>query len=690
MRHPSSLPHRTVREDLRLPLADGTTLAARLWRPVSGPPVPALLEYLPDRLSDWTAARDAERHPWYAGHGYASVRVDLRGHGNSDGLPGEAHGEQYGERESADGVEVVRWLAEQPWCSGRVGLFGIGPGATGALRIAALAPEPLAAVVAVCPSDDRYGNEASYLGGSVLGCDLPAGSAARLAAAARPPDPRYVGDDWRLMWLERLGSLEPPVHTWLAHQSRDAYWRRGDLGEDYAAIRAAVLAVGGWAEPSRDCVLRLVEHLTAPVRGLIGPWAHQYPDRERGPGPAIGFLQETLRWWDQWLKGEERGVLDEPGLRSWMPGPAPSPAGSPQRAAPTGGDAAPAGRWIGEDGWPSDDVREIHYGLADTLRTAGTPEGERFVPVRTPQQTGVEAGRPPPPRRPRRLPPRPRAEDGRSVCFDSAPLAERTEILGRPSLVVRLRCAADRGHLVVRLCDVAPDGSSALVTRGVLSLAARRGPERMTPWEPGAVEDVEVELAAIAHAFVPGHRIRLALSSTYWPWLWPLPETAGFGVDPGHSTLMLPVRHLAADVGRAPITFAEPEQGAPLEVHVAPREDGRPEQQLTLDLGGGEWRLAVCPDRGASRSYPDGLVTTERLEETYRIRRGDPLSASAHCERSVRLQRPDQGWDVTVTTGSELGCDGSDFVARDRLTAWEGGAVLFERDWERRIPRTTG
>ncbi|MFI9272317.1 CocE/NonD family hydrolase [Kitasatospora sp. NPDC052896] len=674
MQHPSSYPNRITREEPRIPLPEGGTLHARLWRPVTGTPVPALLEYLPARLGDGTATRDAERHPWYAGHGYASLRVDARGHGNSAGFAGD----EYAPHELTDGVAVIEWLARQPWCNGRVGLFGLGRGGTAGLQLAALAPEPLRAVVAVCATDDRYRNDGHHLGGSLLAEELPARSAELLALAAAPPDPRYAGTDadWRQAWLARLAAVEPPLHRWLAHQTRDHYWRRGSVAEDYRAIRAAVLAVGGWAEPHRDTVLRLVERLAAPVRGLIGPWAHDYPDRDRRH--PIGFLQETLRWWDHWLKDLDTGVLAEPALRSWMPEPPDEPG------------AEHDGRWIGEDGWPSDDVREIHYDLADTLRTAGTPSGERYVPVRSPQQTGIDAGRPCPTGSPADLPPDQRAEDGRSVCFDGAPLSERVEILGGPVVRLRLRGTAARGQVVARLCDVAPDGSSALVTRGVLNLTARHGRDQVVPWEPGAVEEVEVELAAIAHAFPVGHRIRLALSSAYWPWIWPQPPDAGFGVDPGHGVLTLPVRHLAADIGRAPITFGPPEQAAPLEVLVAHRTDARPERLATHEFATGEWRLAADPDLGGAHSHPDGVIRTDEVRESYRIRQDDPLSATARAERTVRFQRPDQGWDVTLRSSAELSCDATSFTAVHRLTGWEAGAVVFERDWERRFPRSAG
>lgn len=456
----TEFPYETTREDVYIPLSDGTRLYARIWRPLTDEPVPALLEYLPYRLSDWTAPRDWQRHPWYAGHGYASVRVDVRGHGNSEGLPGD----EYDARELEDGVAVIHWLAQQEWCSGRVGMFGISWGGFNSLQIAALAPEPLKAIVTVCSTDDRYDNDVHYMGGSVLAVDMHAWAATMLAFVCRPPDPAQVGDDWREMWLKRLEAVDPFIHTWLAHQSRDDYWKHGSVCEDYGAIKAKVLAVGGWHDPYRDTVLRLVEHLDPEqVRGLIGPWSHQYPDRGLPPGPAIGFLQETLRWWDQHLKGQETGVMREPLLRSWISGS--HPPATVYETLP--------GRWVGDASWPSENVSPVAYALQG---------GERIVA--SPQQTGVDAGRFFPFGNDADLPPDQRDEDAKSVSFEF-PVAEAPiEILGRPRVKLRLRMDVPRGQAVARLCDVAPDGSSTLVTRGVLNLAARHGRDRTDDWPP--------------------------------------------------------------------------------------------------------------------------------------------------------------------------------------------------------------
>ncbi|MFE1952534.1 CocE/NonD family hydrolase [Streptomyces sp. NPDC059524] len=658
----TDLPFDVTHEDVRIPLPDGTTLFARVWRPATDEPVPVLLEYLPDRLSDRTAARDHQRHPYYAGHGYASVRVDVRGYGNSEGLPGEAHGEQ----ELADGVEVVNWLAGQPWSTGGVGMSGIGPGGLACLRIAALAPEPLKAVVTVCAPDGHEDNDRHRTGGSVLAADLHARSAALLAAASLPPDPECVGDRWKDIWAERLEAVEPPVHTWLSHRGG------GSVREDHAAIEAGVLAVGGWHDPYRDSVLRLVAALPDDrVRGIVGPWSHQYPDRCRPPGPGIGFLQETLRWWDHWLKDRDSGVMKEPKLRAWISDSHP----------PATVYAELPGRWVGEPSWPSPHLTPTSYELQ------GAP-----VLVRSPQQTGVDAGRYVPLGGDADLPPDQRDEDAKSACFEFVVPAGGLTVLGRPRVRLRVTSPVPRGQAIARLCDVAPDGSSTLVTRGVLNFTARHGRSVNVPMVPGMTEDVTFELTGIGHVFPAGHRIRLAVSSAYWPWIWPQPGSErGFTLDPAGSALELPVRSEDPETA-PPSAFAGPEQSEPLGVvrPVALDEEERPERLVVRDVAAGEWTLEAVAGCGGVRVHPDGLEYAEDGRDTYAVREDDPLSARARSEWSVRLHRAERGWEARVSSRSEVSCTAREFVTFDEVVCRDGDEVVFHRTWERRVPRVAG
>src|SRR5262245_47865407 len=268
-------------------------LAARMWLPETELPVPAILEYLPYRKGDGTAIDDAARHGYFAGHGFAAVRVDMRGSGDSDGVLLD----EYTQTELDDAVAVIGWLAAQPWCNGNVGMIGISWGGFNALQVAALAPPALRAIVSVCSTDDRYADDVHYVGGAVVARDMPGWAMTMLAFNARPPDPEVVGARWREMWQQRLDTTPAFIEGWLAHPQRDAYWRHGSVCENYAAIRAPVLVVGGWADGYTNAVLRLLDGLTAPTRAIIGPWAHNWPHMA-APGPTIGFLGEAVRWWD--------------------------------------------------------------------------------------------------------------------------------------------------------------------------------------------------------------------------------------------------------------------------------------------------------------------------------------------------------------------------------------------------------
>src|SRR5580698_6456756 len=284
-------------EHVLIPLRDGTRLAARIWLPeyAETDPVPAILEYLPYRKRDGTFERDALTYPWFAGHGYAGVRVDIRGSGESDGLLSD----EYAQQEQDDAIEIIAWLANQPWCSGAVGMMGISWGGFNGLQVAARRPPALKAIVTICSTDDRYADDVHYMGGAKLNAGFGWASFF-FADMCHPPDPALVGERWRAMWLERLQALPQFLALWLEHQPRDAYWRHGSVCEDYGAIQCAVLAVGGWTDGYTNAVPRMLANLECPRQGLIGPWAHAYPHFAK-PGPQIGFLQEMLLWWDRWL-----------------------------------------------------------------------------------------------------------------------------------------------------------------------------------------------------------------------------------------------------------------------------------------------------------------------------------------------------------------------------------------------------
>ena len=420
MRHVSDYPRkiRTL-ETVWITLADGTRLAARIWLPEDADtdPVPAILEYLPYRLNDGTAPRDARHFPYLAGQGYATVRVDLRGTGESDGILED----EYLPQEQSDACEVIAWLAEQPWCTGAVGMIGISWSGFNGLQVASHRPPALKAIVTLCSTDDRYADDVHYDGGCI-GSDMLQWAASMFAWNARPPDPEIVGDRWREMWLERMRESPPFIDHWLGHQRRDAYWKQGSVCEDYSDIEAAVYAVGGWADGYTNAIPRLLEGLPGPRKGLIGPWTHAWP-QSGPPEPTIGFLQEMTRWFDHWLKGIDTGIMAEPMLRAWIQEPLP----------PAVCYSEIPGRWVAESQWPPVAAAPREYAL-NLGRIDLEPGPEVAVPIIGIQTAGWDAGSWCPYGEPADWPGDQRPMDGMSVTFESDPLAERFEILGHPEV----------------------------------------------------------------------------------------------------------------------------------------------------------------------------------------------------------------------------------------------------------------
>jgi uncharacterized protein len=640
-----------------IPLSDGCRLAARIWLPEDAEedPVPAVLEHLPYRKNDGTAIRDAARQPYLAGFGYAAARVDMRGTGESDGLIED----EYSTEEEDDAMEVIAWLAEQPWCTGAVGMWGISWGGFNALQAAARRPPALKAIMTLCASDDRYADDVHYRGGCVLALDMLHWASSMLTWSARPPDPR-LRDDWRETWLQRLEAGTSWIEPWLAHQRRDDYWKRGSVCEDYAAIECPVYAVGGFVDGYTNAVPRLLEGLSGPRKGLIGPWAHAFPD-DALPGPSIGFLQECVRWWDHWLKGIENGVMDEPMLRVWMQ----------ESIEPRASYEVRPGRWVGESSWPS---------LNIAVRRSQLP-GSGEHAVRAPQSTGSEAGVWTASGQAADLAGDQRVDDARSLVFDFEPLAEPLEILGTPAVTLELAIDRPLGLACVRLCEVFPDGTSALVTRGLLNLAHRESHEEPKLLEPGARYEVRVPLDVIAHSFPVGHVLRVAVSPAYWPWVWPSPEEATLTVFGG--ALELPVRAPQPIDDTLP-PFGEPEHSAPLEVEQRNSAPGG--RTISRDLESGlveqtfDWDLG-----GKARLVPIDLETWDTSHTVYAILDHDPLSAAVQFHATSGMARGD--WRVDSEVTSSMTCDRDFFQVAMRLDVREGDESVFEREWKLSFPR---
>ncbi len=672
MKHLTDYPHAVRRFDTWIPMSDGGRLAARIWLPEDAEkdPVPAIFEYLPYRKNDFTSWRDNTDHTYLAGCGYAGVRVDIRGSGESDGILQD----EYLQSELDDGVEVIEWLAAQPWCSGQIGMIGISWGGFNSLQIAAMRPGPLKAIITMCSTDDRYADDVHHMGGCLLADNLSWAST-MFDLNACPPDPSMVGERWREMWMERLRGSGLWIEKWLAHQRRDDYWKHGSVCEDFSAIHCPVYAVSGWADGYTNSVFRLLAGLDVPRKGLVGPWAHRYP-HFGVPGPAIGFMQESLRWWDQWLKGRDTGIMDEPMLRVWMQDSAP----------PSSYYAHREGRWIGEPNWPSPNVEKQVHRLAPgfELVADGEPVAERSLRINSPLSVGLKGGKWCSYIAPPDLPHDQRESDGGSLVFDTPWLTESVEIMGQPE--VELVISADKpvAQVCVRLIDVHPNDAETRVSYGLLNLTHRDSDEEPTPLEPGRRYRVRVRLNYIAQRFPKDHAIRIAISSTYWPIAWPEPESARLMVYTGESRVLLPVRPPRPEEdGRLP-AFGEPETGPPPAI-----TDLQPTQEswkVIHDLANDHVTLEVINDEGLKR-YDEaaGLEIHGRVEERYRYVANTYDSIRGETVWCRTFRRAD--WETRTETRTLMTSDASHFRIRATLDAFENESRVYSQTWDRKIPR---
>ncbi len=643
-----------VIEHLWIPLADGTRLAARAWLPAGARehPVPAIFEYLPYRLTEGTAVWDHAQHTFFAQNGYAGVRVDIRGSGNSDGPIMD----EYCAQEQADALEVLRWIAAQEWCDGAIGMIGTSWGGFNGLQIAALAPPELQAVVTNFASDDRYGDDVHYRGGCVLGMDMLHWSVSMMSFLAQPPAPWVVGDSWRQRWLDRLETMQPLGEIWLSHQRRDAYWQHGSVRDDYSAITAPVMAIGGWTDGYTDAVMRLLEGLDGPRRGVIGPWGHN--DTEAGvPGPGAGVLREVMHWFDRWLKGIANGAEDQPMLAAYLQ----------DRIVPAGRCAVRPGRWVTEQTWPSPavQVRSIPFagaGVVKGLQACGLDSGAWCA------DGGSDD-----------LPLDQRADDGMSFCVEIEPLDESIELLGFAQVSFTVESDQPLALVVARLCDVAPEGASLLVTRGMLNLAQRSSRADPEPLVPGQPERVTIVLDSIGHRFGEGRRLRIGFSPTYWPLAWPSPRAATLRIS--DVVLELPLRSRTDEIATP---FGPPEFGPQLAVeNLTPGVGSR---RIERDLASNSATLVFDWDMGGRKRH---VATRIEAEDTstarYSIVEGDPLSARVVVENTSAIGRDD--WQMVAHVRGEMTSDADSFHLVHDLTVREGDDEVFSRSYRASIPR---
>ncbi len=655
----------TTSEDHWITLRDGTRLATRIWMPdcAQDRPVPAVLEYLPYRKRGGTEARDESTYPVFAAAGIAGVRVDIRGSGESEGvIDGE-----YTPRELSDACEILEWIAAQPWSNGNVGMMGISWGGFNGLQVAALRPPQLKAVISIASTTDRYNDDIHYKNGTQLSAQA-SWAGTMLAYQSRSPDIAVAGESWREMWLDRLENEPFFMAEWLAHQRRDAYWQQGSICENFADVTVPSLVIAGWADGYRNTPLKAIEGIGDTAKALIGPWVHKYP-HFAWPRPRVDFHAEAIAWWKHWLEDGDTGAENLPQMRAYII----------DGARPLLRREVDPGFWVAKQRWetPQNDLYGVSAGGA--LAPGEENEGTGLHFLRSPLDTGTASGdwfttAPGP-----ELAGDQRPDNGGSLCFETAPLEEEAVYLGMPELVLEVRCSADWENLAARIIDVHPDGTETRVCYGVLNLAHRNGnatPEAMPHDEPTRIR---MQLDNMGYRFGPGHRIKIALSTSYWPLILPSPDAPGLTIDTGSLRLSMPL--LGA---HERITLPEPANPDPLPKYDMP-SPAKSRREVVRDLIAGVTHYRLQEDTGAEVHPVHGLQMQEIRDEDWSISPDDPQSMRADIKWTTIQSRP--GWETVTKITSTLSCTRDQWLVSARVSAFENGQPLFSKTYEKSIPR---
>ena len=650
-------------------MSDGTRLSARVWLPSDAETAPkaAIVEYIPYRKRDLVRVRDERNHVYFAQHGFVSVRVDMRGSGDSEG-----HMEDmYGIHELSDAKEVIEWIAAQAWCNGRVGMMGTSWGGTSSLQVAMEKPAALKAVIAVCATDNRFEDDIHYIGGCVT-TDTVEWAATLPAILAAPPDPQNLGEGWREIWMQRLEKATFPVENWIAHQKFGDYWQHGSVSQVNKAFDCPVLLIGGWCDRYSNTVMNCLSRDPVNSWGIIGPWGHHYPD-QASPGPGISFQKVAARWWDHWLNEIDNDVPKDPRLTVWM-GSFDEPQDKIDQRS---------GLWTTLEQWPCEQPEpECYFFFDRRLRTEpNTIDSDKLIPIDL--AVGRAAGDSGYFGRAGGLPLDQQAEDERSRAFQSAPLAEAIEMLGSARLSLSIAADQKNAQIAVRICDVAPNGSIAQVGLAVRNLALSDDLKSPVAWRRDRARPVEISFPNKAYRFEAGHRIRLAISGSYWPLIWPSPRFSRlilrycFLFIPLYPreygfTCHLPGSESNRSLSDSSVVVADPD--------LERRVDISPDGQIRTD----SWKQPKKVVRFPKMNLDFGVET----DACHTIRTDDITSARSAFTHRLHFCQDD--WVVEVIGKAEMSSTEELYRLRGSLEVKENGESIFSRMWNPDIPRTDG
>jgi hypothetical protein len=651
---------------VRVPMRDGVELCAKVTRPDAAGSVPAIMEYNPYRrlrkpLPDY---RDEYPPvvPYLAEHGYAIVQFDVRGTGNSGGWTTDI----YNQIERQDAYEMIEWIADQPWCSGHVGMIGKSYSGVVQWHVAVQNPPALKAIIVRSANDDVY-TEWVYPGGCLRPYMFDSYSANMNTWNFAPPDPDVVGDQWEALWQERLEQNAPWGIGYISNPLQGEYWRERSLSADYDRVKCATFVVSGWSDCYPTALMRAYENLKCPKKAMVGPWGHWYGEELVAvPGPRIDTRPIYLRWFDHWLKGIDTGMMDEPPValfvRRYCPPDVRMPLEEP-------------GQWRNEQQWPiaRREDRLLYLGEQSLVSAPGEQGGADELKYRAGAgiSSGIHWGGGV---LPWGTPLDQRLDDPNSLVYTSAPLAEEREVTGTPVARLFVSSTARVAYFRVKLIDVAPDGTAKLVRYGGLNATHRASHSQPDPLVPGEVYELSIPLETMAYIFERGHRLRVAIAGADFQNAWPTGEMGTHSIYHGGNSashIQLPTipRQTPAlvDPDLEQLPLADPERLLkPTEYSI---RQNLSEQTTTARLhvrsGDAHNELELRSDFTVSDSTP--ADATLKAEGHYRVRRAE--------------------YDVEVHSDELTHCDAEAFHHTVRVRIMRDGNECFERSWTVSVPR---
>ena len=621
-------------------MPDGIELFARLWRPEvrQAEKVPVVLEYIPYRTDDVYRQADDFWGEALASRGIAFARVDVRGSGNSSGELTD----EYTDREIDDGVEIIAWLARQSWSNGRIGMRGISWGAINTLLIASRQPRALRAIMPIAGTDNRYTDDAHFIGGLVGHNGMQWGTLFKLFMAG-PPDPAIVGEQWRNRWLQRLRTTPPILARWLRARLDMDFWAPLDIKR----IRVPAYFVAGWQDTYAQPTWRMYQQLDAPKKLLVGPWGHTYPYFAAPLG--LSWVDEEVAWWRSWLIHQQRPP--GPEVRVFVP----------HETVRQSDGKIVAGHWRIGATLPATTSKT--YVLGDATLTENAQPGVKVSVATLSDEHVVGQTKP---EWLDRAPLEQSYDDELSHTWDSAPLDAVLTCCGEGAVTLTVRANTPVFSVAVRLCEVTADQRSWLVAYALQRVARADDSEMMT---------ITLGLGAFAHQFQPGSRIRVAISQNLWPLAFPLGHR--FVVDLHSGALQLPVTSAHADELDLPaFVSASPNAAEIAQYAIVPPDD---KGQLELSVRQPPTHRTV--EQGDGRRVDLG-------------RSGSQYSAITQTQPHTSLWTQDSemswtrdGWRCVVRAGYELSCDTDFFQLREWVQAQYNDELVFEQDESVKLPR---